>query len=61
MIIAQYQNNEYGIESIVHQIGAFKFSVSLKDIDANEILPTQFFYKDLGSAIEHAKKIACIK
>jgi hypothetical protein len=58
MLIAKITNNEDGIEAIVSQIGAAKFSVALRDIDADEFVTTILIYDNLDKAMAKAKEVA---
>ncbi len=58
MIINKVMNEELGIEAVVSQIGAAKFSVALRDTDADAYVPEIRIYSDLETANAYAHKIA---
>ncbi len=60
MIINKVVNEEYGIEAIVSQIGASRFSVTLHDTDEDAYIPEIRIYSELDAANAYAYKIANI-
>ena len=52
--VATFTNKKDGIESAVTKTSK-GFSVTLKDIDAGEVLPTAKIFKDKKEAIAYAK------
>ncbi len=58
MVINKVVNEEYGIEAVVTQIGASRFSVALHDTDADAYVPEIHIYSDLAAANAYAHKIA---
>jgi hypothetical protein len=58
MTIANITNEEYGIEVVVSQTGASRFSVVLRDTDADEIFPVAHIHATLEAAMADAHKIA---
>ena len=57
MLIAEFENKEYGIKTQVHQL-TDRYSVSLIDTDAEKTLEAVLLYRELDRAIAKAKEIA---
>jgi hypothetical protein len=57
MIIAEIKNPEENLTAVVSQIGADKFSVAVRDDDANEFYGCVYLYATLDRAMEEARKI----
>jgi hypothetical protein len=55
-MIKSFSNTEYGLESAIYKIDK-GFSVSMKDVDSGEILPTITIFKTIEDAELYAKKI----
>lgn len=58
MIIATFTNAEDGTQAIVRESSA-GFSVVLKDLDADQVLPVSRHFKTQEPAYAYAEKIAC--
>jgi hypothetical protein len=58
MTIATIPNEDYMIEVTVSQVGAARFSVELRDTDADMILDVIHFHPTLEAAMADAHKIA---
>lgn len=57
MGVAKKQNAELGIEATVFQIGVARFSVTLRDTDADEYLPQVKIFNNLESAEAYAETL----
>ena len=57
MIQYSAKNEEDMVEVNVVLLNSGKFSVSLKDLDANEVIPTMFIFDNIDDAIAKADEI----
>lgn len=57
MTIITLTNQYYGIAAEVCGIGGEVYRVILKDIEANEILPTIKIFRSLEKALKYAEKL----
>jgi hypothetical protein len=54
-IIRTYVNPEYGIEARIARLDDGRYSVTLRDIEADAVLPVARIVTDIETAAEHAR------
>lgn len=57
MIVAKVADEENGLEAVVSQIGAARFSVAVRDVEADEYFPAVYIFGTLDAAMNKAGEI----